>query len=347
MILQHNTPINRLLNLAVMSGANHRLIEALTTGNPAVFDTDVEKPLKSFVVPFTPVQAGSGDPSPTNVRAISGFTGITGYRTGRNIFNKATGYGLTEKNFTVARNSGQGVPIRLKKGVSYTFSTKNGQGVSEISIKEPFGSGMYAVRYGYSYLTYTPTEDIDISFNFYWSAGRPETEDDIMLVVGDEPAEYAPYVGTSFQIAFPNSETIYGGSFDATTGVLTVTHKLWTKNTSTMNRESDNYPGWNQCGIKELVGGNKDGTYRVIMNCGLSVAMITAGAADNVYLAYSRYGMTEAEWKALALDVQIVCELETPQTIQLDPITIQTLIGSNTIWTDTNGTNEITYYKKG
>lgn len=45
-------------------------------GNPIAGFKSEFAPIKSCVVHFTPVQAGSGDPSPDNVRMISGWTGI-------------------------------------------------------------------------------------------------------------------------------------------------------------------------------------------------------------------------------------------------------------------------------
>ena len=43
--------------------------------------------IKKLVVGIEPVQAGSGDPSPDNVRPISGFTGLNVYGTGKNLLD--------------------------------------------------------------------------------------------------------------------------------------------------------------------------------------------------------------------------------------------------------------------
>ncbi len=40
---------------------------------------------------------------------------------------------------------------------------------------------------------------------------------------------------------------------------------------------------------------------------------------------------------------QVVYALATPLSFTIDPVTVTTLIGTNTIWTDTNGTNTIKY----
>ena len=46
-------------------------------GSVASFTDGVDAPLKSLEVNIDPVQSGSGDPSPTNIRPISGHTGMT------------------------------------------------------------------------------------------------------------------------------------------------------------------------------------------------------------------------------------------------------------------------------
>lgn len=45
------------------------------TNGIATFDTDFKAPVKSVTIPFEPKQEGTGDPSPDNVRPISGWTG--------------------------------------------------------------------------------------------------------------------------------------------------------------------------------------------------------------------------------------------------------------------------------
>ena len=52
-----------------------------------------------------------------------------------------------------------------------------------------------------------------------------------------------------------------------------------------------------------------------------------------------RYGgastLSEAQSAVTGADIQIVYELVTPQTYQLDPVTVTTLLGQNNIWADT------------
>lgn len=69
------TPIRKLLLMKMFAGGVP-ISEYTATGNPLTFNTNVVKPLKSLVLPWTPVQSGTGDPSPENVRSISGVSAL-------------------------------------------------------------------------------------------------------------------------------------------------------------------------------------------------------------------------------------------------------------------------------
>ena len=51
------------------------------------FETVAESPITSASVSLSPIQSGSGDPSPDNIRPISGHTGAELIRTGKNLFS--------------------------------------------------------------------------------------------------------------------------------------------------------------------------------------------------------------------------------------------------------------------
>ena len=84
------TGLKKLLMWKASGGAVSPLVEATASGNPATFTTDVIRPLVACTVTFTPVQEGTGDPSPEeNVRPISGWDGVS-------VFVSATDTGGTE-----------------------------------------------------------------------------------------------------------------------------------------------------------------------------------------------------------------------------------------------------------
>ena len=57
-------------------------------GTPSCsFKSSAKVPIDSLKIHFSPQQAGSGDPSPSNVREISGWTGLNISKTGKNLFD--------------------------------------------------------------------------------------------------------------------------------------------------------------------------------------------------------------------------------------------------------------------
>jgi len=77
-----------LLRRRALMGAAPRSIDA--EGNPLTFETNRRLPLKKCQVGFLPVQSGSGDPSPENVRPITGWTGCNVVRCGKNLFDPSS-----------------------------------------------------------------------------------------------------------------------------------------------------------------------------------------------------------------------------------------------------------------
>lgn len=230
-----------------MSSGAARPLPATAEGNPAQIWPDAGSALRP-VTALAPLQSGSGDPSPDNVRPISGRTGVT----------------ITHSNEA-------------------------------------------------------------------------------------ESHEYT--------IALP--ETVYGGTLDWDTGVLTVTHKY---------REFDGTETWgmDSSGIWAGNNGNSFYTWLNGAELGISNDLITASSAyapvrrgstddwkDNcvaiagsgtaVEFIRTSYASVD-DWKAYlaaqyaaGTPVQIVYRLATPTTIQLTPQQIAALPGLNTLFCDGDG----------
>ena len=168
----------------------------------------------------------------------------------------------------------------------------------------------------------------------------------ICLATAENPTEFEPYQGNTYTIAFPDSAgTVYGGTLTINedgSGSVEVTHSMLIKNTATMDN-SEEYPGWKNSGIKDLVGqgiNNKiTGAYSNISPDTGAVASIganTLGNNDMLLLFTSYFGKTQSEWIALALDVQMIIPLATPITYQLTAQqVISALQGYNAMWADT------------
>lgn len=353
MIFVHDTPTNRLLNMVL--GGGSPVAEYTATGNPLVFQTDLARPLKSLLIPFTPQQSGTGDPSPENIRSILPWNGLTVFGGGKNlldgtIYRKNVDYNTGEINTSTNRLITDYLPLKAGK---YTFSLKESAQITVYFYKEPMKSGYVKAESLSSWVntprTFTITEDryvVIVIRNPSNTTILPSDVSELQLEMGSTATAYEPYAPiTDTDIVFPSP--VYGGTLDVVSGVLTVTHAFWSKNTADMNSTAENYPGWLLCGIKEIVGSGLNATITVLSNICTSVGVNTSRASDTLFLSKAIYGKTKEEWVALAIDVQVVAELATPLTYQLTPQQVTALIGNNTIWSDADGSMTAVYFKKG
>ena len=201
------------------------------SGNPVTCNPVEDYPL-SAAVTLEPKQEGTGDPSPENVRPISGYDGVTVNVRGKNL--------ISDENF----QSGEKGGITFTKkgnGVVHIEGTATAQ-VDSVIVRDvpqlPPGRyfGLYEDRLNFvvkkantGQNTYynagggVTIEQGDV-FQFYYIAiqNGVTINDDIylFLAVGDSPfqvSDFEPYQpGTTVTLTLP--EIIYGGTVDAVTG---------------------------------------------------------------------------------------------------------------------------------
>ena len=176
-------------------------------------------PVKSLKVNIEPLQSGSGDPSPDNVRPISGHTQAVVTRTGKNLFDGVMEDGTIDGN---GNNAYQANRYRSKNYISvkpnqrYVFS-KNGakQTVNWrlYDINKTFMSGInigsnpFTVPDGCYYLRFFADDVINVTSG-------------LQLELGETPTAYeSPNIQT---VTIDLDGTRYGGTLDVGTGVLTV-----------------------------------------------------------------------------------------------------------------------------
>ena len=242
------------------------LITATASGQVASFKTNVDLPIKKLQIGIEPVQTGSGDPSPENVRPITGWSGVKLQRTGKNLSS------LQQINNGVARaywgtSSSQMVPVlnTLKAGtytISVTYevvSLPDSGNVSHgplylrtatrelyPSTKTVDTSPAIGKKYRDS-ATFTLTEDevgkIAYCYAYCDRDVAPHSGDgrgtylayDIQLELGSIATAYEPYQGSTYDLSFGDAGTIYGGTLDVISGELVVDRAmldLGTKNWS-------------------------------------------------------------------------------------------------------------------
>lgn len=242
-------------------------------------------PVKSLSVGIEPAQSGSGDPSPTNIRPISGWDAVKVFGTGKNLFDPTK---LT------TQHAWKDVKLDLPEG-TYTMSDTLVEGSLSLYFILVGGTKSAATKVHSTHpvtLTISAGQKAQISFR------RASGEDvfsnyTYQIEVGSTATDYEPYNGTVYDIDLP--QTVYGGTLDVGTGVLTVDSAF----------------------IASYNGETLPSTWISDRDVYAAGTTPTTGA-------------------------QVCYKLATPQTIQLTPTEVTTLLGQNNVYADA-GEVSVTY----
>ena len=171
----------------------------------------------------------------------------------------------------------------------------------------------------------------------------------------DTDTTFEPYNGQTYAIDL--NGTRYGGTLDVTTGVLTVTWKYITLDGVTSHRKADSIASsqglyYSICNITDDVGINTiSGKTALISDQFIERAQVQIGNCyityNGTYLVFVLADQTLStladinNW--LAQNTPSMCyELATPQTVQLTPQQVKTLVGENNIWVDSGEVDVVT-----
>lgn len=183
------------------------------SGNPVVCYPVAGYPL-GVKAKWEPVQEGSGTPSPENIRPIKGRNSVKVERCGENL--------LDEARFPIIKTISN---IKTTSKITLPAGTYT---VCVLSV----ASGVYARgadvdhTYDSNKHTFTLARQTAITLDSYWAKGRPEKDENIWLVEGNEWRPYTPYIGQTATLTLP--ETVYGGEVNAVAGEGQETRKLVT-----------------------------------------------------------------------------------------------------------------------
>lgn len=197
------------------------------SGNPISWEaSDTEYLFPS--ISLAPKQAGSGDPSPENVRPISGYDSLAVNVRGRNLAD------YTKARPRIGSQTVEIIPNGVKWSGDYYFKipiTGLPKGSTIVCTYTSELAGRWNIQYTDG--TFTPDytgagRPITISQNklasnvlIYSSAPTQVVTNaiftNIQLEFGPTPTPYEPYQGETSTLILP--ETIYGGTVDAVTGV--------------------------------------------------------------------------------------------------------------------------------
>lgn len=328
------------------------------SGEIVTIESEGGEAAKSLEVSLEPIQSGSGEPSPSNVRAISGRTEVVTRVAGKNLLpshavGTATANGLTTTHYadgslkingtaTASTDVGVWSSGNVAKGIQGSYKLNgctNGAASRYQLIARVRNTSASTNRYvpapnGDAAISTNATEVIN---NVYINVKSGIVMNNVMFypmlrLATETDDNYEPYQGATYTTAL--GRTVYGGTLDVVSGVLTVDRAIVTLNTANMNN-SETYAGWKSSGVKALVGAGVNQAYSdVLLNVGTTYFINTNGTNDLLMLPQNQYGKTQSEWIALGLDVQAIIELATPQTYQLTPQQIELLVGENHVWSD-------------
>ena len=316
--------------------------------------TDIQIELGSTATDFAPY---------SNICPISGWTGANVVRTGKNLFDDSSPSNYNAKTIVFGENQ-YNYDTYLKAGTytasvngvtSYVYALCYGDAVADrITIKGKSAtsntftitkSGLYAIW------LYNNTDNISASDLV-----------SMQIEVGSSASEHESYSCTTYPISWQTEAgTVYGGTLDVTTGVLTVdrvkidlSSLSWADPASgaTSYRGTGNPLNVLPTGTSQSIvstGKCLSNQYKVTNSTVVAQTdgnIAPAGGGRMLYLKDT--GITSLEDIAERIaDAYVIMPLATPKTYQLTKQTIAALVGDNTVFSDANGNCEVTYLKKG
>ena len=329
-------------------------LEKSTSGSLVSFNDGGDNiPLGSLIANITAVQSGSGTPSPSNVRAISGWSGCNLGVSENNIWSEQWEVGSIDA--TTGQDIVYAYEIRSKGYINVNPNTA-------YFFKKPTGSNSVVYFYNskHEYLSYstvppdtafsTPQNAYYIRFRLGNNYGTTYNND----VSINYPSTVTTYQKFGKLINIPFGQTVYGGTLDVLTGLLTVTHRLVDLGTLNWNYDStyQRFISDNIADLKTSLARTLSGicSIYICIDDGRPIGSVPDKSfyfaanenAMSVYIHDSTY--TDAQTFRTAMNgVQLVYPLATPVTYQLTPAQVRTLLGLNNIFADT-GDISLSYF---
>lgn len=206
-----------------------------------------ESELSSFKIHFSPIQSGSGDPSPTNVRPITGWTGVTGYKGGKNLLNAISSnivpftdsnfsnYTLNDGNIIMTNATLMGFKVKCKPSTKYTYSLSSsidlfieiGSFTEEPTIFSNNSTFIVNATASKS-VTFTTRSDTEWIVCIIYAPSNlidtSATASNFQLEVGSTATSYEVYSAPiSYPVSWESQGTVYGGYVDLVSGDVVAT----------------------------------------------------------------------------------------------------------------------------
>ena len=201
-------------------GGSDVSIKTNTTGQ---FNTITGGILQSCDIKLEPIQSGSGTPSPSNVRPITGHSSVEVWEHGKNLANQSTFVvgSITDAGIDTTHDRRLRSPlISVKPNTAYGFSVNSELWVMEIHEYNVNGSWLRLSAKNTQTATHTFSADAYFTKILVKKSNDLVITDNSILtqMMMNEGAlkPYTPYIG--YTITINLGQTVYGGSLDAVSG---------------------------------------------------------------------------------------------------------------------------------
>ena len=332
----------------------------VASGPIATFDGE-DLPLKSLTVSIEPVQAGSGDPSPTNVRHISGHTEANVTRCGKNLFSYNNGF--YNIYYTYNTPTGDGSFVTLQNAGGWKSVKIKVEGLSKITISGFMSQGGVSS----AWLGSDDFNDIISTFSSVYNNGTKqvpsgakylvlgvyniytnyETYPNAQIEADDTATTYEPYAGKTTTIPFTDGQgqsvEVFGGSVDVVNGgeQQRTLGKIIFDGSSDENWLSYAYGYYIYCEDMKS-GTDLDGLCNMLTKQ-TSISRLGFKLGSNNKFIYinqvqNEWGISDvSELRSFLSEknLQFTYPLATPTTFYTQPTSIKSLDGENNIYANT------------
>ena len=340
------------------------------TGAVANFPDGSANPIVEGIFSIVPNQSGTGDPSPSNVRPISGFTGMDVTRIGKNLIPTS----LPSNTINATFSSTEIVTSAINARTFFLEIPKNTNFIYSCSQRAEIVLGLsneiLSVGDTLTYLA-TLTQRDTYSFN----SGNNKylvvsvtsvamfnslVEKNCQIETGSTATSYESYqTPTTKSVTWADSAgTVYGGSLNLTTGVLTVNRVFYEIDGTEESLVLDSTTGVCRVTLDRLVVSTVPASSGAICSHAIYSPTSTSAMPNNSFglrkpsgfMYFKNTSLTTlqdfidffANQKLNGTPFQVSYILEEPTTYQLTPQELNTLLGTNNIYCDT-GDSDIKY----
>lgn len=323
-------------------------IKALPTvstasGSIATFDTDMTENLVEVLCNITPVQTGSGTPSPSNPRPITVYDSLTLYHNDINLWNEQWELGMINRTTGVLEPATNRIrsasKIACKENTEYYFKSS----VNIFVVTYDIDGNVVESPSGGKDFVYTTKPNVAYMM-FYTATGVTSYNNDISINYPSTDTAYHAFNGAYI----PFGQTVAQGLLNVGTGKLTIEmlevdmgNLTWTLagsgrlNTSIAGVKlyGNTQTSQAKCSWYQVVNGN------TVANVDKSLC-VSFNNSNVCQVNDSDYnGGNPNDFKTAVTGQKIIYELQTPIEIQLDSTQITALLNENNIWCDTGDTS--------